>query len=59
MNFIFTLWYRKKNDFGNVMPKVIPNFVKSAEIFGDEVSGSIKKLVLVDNKLSLTLKFNL
>lgn len=59
MNPIFTSWYRKKNDFGNVMPKVIPNFIKSYKIFGDEVSGFIKKFVLVNGKLSLTLKFNL
>jgi len=41
------------------MSKAIPNFVKSAKIFGDQVLGSIKKLVLADGKLSLTLKFNL
>ena len=41
------------------MPKVIPNFVRSVKIYGDGVSGFIKKLVLVDGKLSLTLNFNL
>lgn len=46
-------------DFNNVMPKAIPNFVKSAEIIGDGGPGSIKKLVLVNGKLSLILKLNL
>ncbi|KAL5178993.1 Major allergen Pru av 1 [Glycine soja] len=38
--------WTKKYYFGNVMPKAIPNFVKSTKIFGDEVLKSIKKLLL-------------
>ncbi|KAH1238288.1 Major allergen Pru av 1 [Glycine max] len=34
--------------FGNVMPKAIPNFIKSAKIIGERGSGSIKKIILVD-----------
>lgn len=37
-------------DFGNVLPKAIPNLVKSAEIIGDGGPGSIKKIVLANGK---------
>ena len=57
--YLHLMVYTKKYDFGNVMPKAIPNFVKSTKIFGDELLKSIKKLVLFYGKLSLTLKFNL
>ncbi|WVZ21717.1 hypothetical protein V8G54_009039 [Vigna mungo] len=35
-------------DFGNVLPKAIPNLVKSAEIIGDGGPGSIKRIVLAN-----------
>ncbi|KAK7412910.1 hypothetical protein VNO78_04658 [Psophocarpus tetragonolobus] len=43
-----TLYKAMAFDFGKVLPKAMPNFVKRAEIIGDGGPGSVKNLILAD-----------